>query len=63
MNTPDAISWVTAVVKEFEDGRLFGHIIVEFRDGTPVLVEKKVATKLIQQYPNGANHGREYRTR
>jgi hypothetical protein len=54
---------VLQAIQEFKDGRMFGHIVIEFRDGVPVLIEKKVATKLVQTYPNGANRGpqTEYR--
>jgi hypothetical protein len=65
----DTLEWVRLAIADFETNTLHGHIVIEFRSGVAVLAEKKVATKLQEQWPSsiksqGATHGRpEYRNR
>lgn len=65
----DALEWARHAITDFQTNKLHGHIVIEFRAGVPVLAEKKVATKLQEQWPSsiksqGANHGKpEFRNK
>jgi|HubBroStandDraft_1064217.scaffolds.fasta_scaffold1354754_1 hypothetical protein len=56
--------WLCPIVQEFQSQRAYGHIVVEFREGQAVLVEKKFAQKLMATWPNSQREqNREHRTR
>jgi hypothetical protein len=63
MESVDVFEWARHAIADFQTNELYGHIVIEFRKGVPVIAEKKVATQLKEKWPisikdQGANHGK-----
>jgi hypothetical protein len=61
MNQQEHVAWVNAILKDFQDKKTYGTVLIEFRDGMIHLVERMESTKLTPpNSPIGAYaHGRK----
>jgi hypothetical protein len=52
MTRPDLLKKLEAILLDAENTRLFGHIEIELKGGTPVVI-RTLKTEKIGDYPNG----------